>query len=134
MRKFKSFFDVPRTEVFKRHTSGTYLDDNYNLVTLPPVVIPNVTGDLQIYKIRPIGQLEAPEGFTLQGAYRFSTLVELRTMDEVTATAADTMEKNGRVWYVWRKLAGGTDGPLSLDAYHDYVLVLQGLPNSGAPT
>jgi hypothetical protein len=129
-----SFFDVPRTEVFRRYEAFAGFDANGDILEATETVLTGITGDLQIYKIRPIGQLEAPDGFTLQGAFRFSTKFELRTMDEYPARKADTMEKDGRIWYVWRKLAGGTGGPLSLDAYNDYVLVLQGLPNSGAPT
>lgn len=132
MRRYSSVFDVARTEVFQR-PGRTYLDDNNDLQTEPPTILEGITGDLQIYKSRPLGQVDAPEGFTLEGAYRFSTKTTLNTMDEVSATGADTMERNGRVWYVWRQLAGGTGGPLSTDEYNDYLLVLEGLPNQGSP-
>ena len=134
MRRYKSVFDVPRTEVFKRFEEAVYLDDNNNLVNgSEPVVIPDVTGDLQIYKRRPQSQLEAPTGYTLEGAFYFSTLLEFNLMDQVTAKRADIMEKDGRVWYFWRKVSGGTGGPLSTDSYNDYILLLESLPNSGNP-
>ena len=129
----ESIFDVPRTEVFKRYNEESYLDSNWKRVQGAPTVLTGITGDLQIYKTRPIGQADTPDGYTLQGAYRFSTKYTLRTMEQVGAVAADIMEKNGRVWYVWRQLAGGTGGPLITDEYNDYILLLQALPNEGSP-
>jgi hypothetical protein len=129
MRAYKSFFDIPRKEVFKRF-GETYLDDNHNLVSDPPTVLKGVTGDLQVYHSLGITQNELPLGYTLTGAYWFSTTYPLRTMNDATATKADIMEKDGRVWYVWKK-EGGTEGPLSTDRYNNYVLLLEGLPNEG---
>lgn len=132
MRRGKSVFDVLRTEVFKR-SGPAYYDDFGNITTNYQVIDEPIYGDLQIYKLRAFKQIEAPTGYTLQGAFYFSTMYEFNTLDQVTATPADIMEKDGRIYYFWCKLAGGTGGPLFTDRYNQYALLLQDLPNEGAP-
>ena len=129
MRDYKSVFDN-QTFTVQRY-AATYLDANNNLVT-PDASTFDITGDMQPDKLRQEQQLEAPQGYTLQDAKYLSTKSDLNTIEDVTATRADTITISGRKFYVWRKM-DWSGGPLATDKYKDYTLIMERLPNEGAP-
>lgn len=126
---YSSIFD---TQLLTFQRSGeSYIDENGDLQIDPKGRPFKARGDLQPMNTKLKKQLESPTGFTLQDAKYFSSKADLKTMEEVGNTAADTTTIAGRTYYVWAK-ADWSGGPLSTDAYKDYYLVMQRRPNEGA--
>lgn len=131
MRNYKSVFDTTTLTFTRRQEASGHLDENDNWVEVEdtPVV---ATGDLQPYTKQAAMQVNAPSGFTLRNAKLFSSKDVLRTVDDYTATSADTVTIGNRKFFVGSVL-DWSGSVLSTD-YIDYILMLEALPDTGVIT
>ena len=128
MRAYTSVFDTT-TLTFNRKAEGEgYLDINNNYIEPEGEDIVAI-GDLQSHATSQYMQSPIAEGFTLNGSKIFSTKTELRTIDDYSATSADSTLIRGRRYFVSSIAWEGGD-VLSTN-YNEYILVLQELPNDG---
>lgn len=128
MRNYVSFFDTTKLS-FCRSSGDGELDENNNWVESYDTSVP-VTGDLQPYKAKGYEQVSLPSGFTLRGAYLFSSKDCLNTVNDYGAKSADWVLLDNRKYFVAMKADWSKGSILSTD-YNDYILALQNNPNDG---
>lgn len=126
-----SIFDTTNLSFMRKSEGQGYLDQDNNWVE-PEDVPVSAIGDLQPLRTNTFTQIPTPQGFSLKGGWLFSSKAKLRTVQEHTRTSADSTFIDGRRFYVASK-EDWSDGPLSTDQYITYYLMLEELPNNGAP-